>query len=399
MTAPGLIFKSSLLRLNRRFIPNFGDLMRPRVKGTLVLILERFMSGRLRGIALLALVLTAAALASAATPDQLVDYGRFKQARAVLEEQLRTHPNDAHIYWLLARVHRAFGDIQGGAALAQKAVQLDPKNADYHLTYAELEGRIAQQSSMMKQLMLVRTIRKELDTAAQLDPKNVDAQWGLLQFYWMAPSIAGGDKSKARALAGEIAKLDQVQGYSAQAQFAADDKNFAQAEQFYRKATEVDPKSYDARMNLAQFYMSPDMKKYDQAEEQFRAALKIDNGKIDPYTGLAIICAQRGQWQKLDDLLTQSEQAIGDNLVPYFQAARVLIEANSDLPRAERYLRKYTSQEPEGNAVSIGIAHWRLGQVLDRLGHRPEAIAEMNRAVQLSPGFDQAKKDLKKMGG
>ena len=357
------------------------------------------MSGRLRAFALLALVLTAAVVASAATPDQLVDNGRFKQARTVLEQQLRSHPNDAHLFWLSARVHRAFGDIQGALALAQKAVQLDPKNADYHLTCAELEGRIAQQSNMMKQLILVRTIRKELDTAAQLDPKNVDAQWGLLQFYWMAPSIAGGDKAKARALASEIAKLDPVQGFSAEGQFAADDKNFVQAEKSYRKAVDAYPKSYDARMNLANFYMLPEQKKFDQAEEQFRAAMKIDAAKIEPYSGLATIYTKQEQWQKLDGLLAQSEHEIGDNLAPYFESARVLMENNKDLQRAELYLRKYTSQEAEGNAPTIGVAHWRLGQVLDRLGRRPEAIAELNRAVQLSPGFDQAKKDLKKMGG
>lgn len=357
------------------------------------------MTGRLRITALLALVLSAAAFASAATPDQLVEYGRFKQARAVLEQQLRSNPNDAHLYWLAARVHRAFGDIQGGVTLAQKAVQLAPNNADYHLTLAELEGRIAEQSSMMKQLMLVRSIRKELDTASQLDPKNIDAQWGMLQFYWRAPSIAGGDKSKARALAAAIAKLDPVQGLFAEAQFALDDKNYAQAEQYYRKATEINPKSYDARLSLAQFYMSPAENKLDQAEEQFHAALKIDNGKIDPYVGLATIYAQREQFQKLDGILAESEKAIADNLLPYYEAGRILSEANKDLPRAEAYLRKYTSQEAEGNAVSIGVAHWRLGQVLAKEGRRPEAIAEMNRAVQLSPGFDQAKKDLKKMGG
>lgn len=357
------------------------------------------MSGRLRFSALLALVLTAAALASAATPDQLVENGRFKQARVVLEQQLRANPNDAHLYWLSARVHRAFDDIPGAIALAQKAVQLDPKNADYHLTYAELEGRVAQQSSMMKQLLLVRTIRRELDTAAQLDPKNVDAQWGLLQFYWMAPSIAGGDKAKARALAAQIEKLDPVQGCFAQAQFAQDDKNYTAAEQFYRKAVETNPKSFDARISLAQFYMLPDVKKYDKAEEQFRAALKIDANKIEPYVGLANIYAQRDDAPKLDEVLAQSEKAIPDNLLPYFEAGRVLMDNNKDLGRAEAFFRRYVSQEAEGNAPSVGIAHWRLGQVLARLGRRPEAIAELNRAVQLSPGFDQAKKDLKKMGG
>jgi len=92
------------------------------------------MAGRLRLAALLALVLAVATVAPAATPEQLVEDGHFKQARALLERQLQANPNDAQLNWLVARVHRAFGDIPGAINYAQKAVQLAPSKADYHLT-------------------------------------------------------------------------------------------------------------------------------------------------------------------------------------------------------------------------------------------------------------------------
>lgn len=357
------------------------------------------MTGRLRFIALLALVLAVASIASAATPEQLIDDGHFKQARAVLEPQLRANPNDANLNWLAARVHRAFGDIAGAITYAQKAVQLAPQKADYRLTLAELEGHQAQQSSLFRQAILARSIHKELETAYQLEPTNLDALWGLLQYYWLAPSIVGGDKSKARAMANVIAKLNAAQGCIAEASLAADEKRFADVERNYRRAIDIDTKNYEARVSLAQFYASDGQKKYGQAEDQFLAAMKLRPTRIDSYAGLAGIYAQREQWQKLDELLMESEREIGDNYQPFYEAARVLSNTGRDLPRAERYLKKYVGQEAEGNAAPIPEAHWRLSQVLEKLGRKPEAIAELNTAVRLNPYFEPAKKDLKRLRG
>jgi tetratricopeptide (TPR) repeat protein len=357
------------------------------------------MAGRLRLSALLALVLAVATLASAATPEQLVDDGHFKQARALLDRQLQSNPNDPQLNWLAARIHRAFGDIPGAINYAQRAVQLAPQKADYHLTLAELQGRLAQQSSMLKQAILARTIHKELETAYQLEPTNLDAKWGLLEYYWLAPAIVGGDKAKARTMATDIGKLNAAQGFVAQAVIAADEKRIADVERNYRKAIELDPKNYDARISLAQFYYGDDQKKYDLAEEQYRAAVKINPSRIEGYNGLAAIYAQRGQWPQLDSVLADSERQISDNFQPFYAAGTVLLNSGKDLPRAERYLRRYMGQEAEGNAATLPEAHWRLGQVLDKQGRRPEAIAELNTAVKMNPYLDAAKKDLKRLHG
>lgn len=356
------------------------------------------MAGRLRFPALLGLVLAVATVASAATPEQLIEDGHFKQARVLLDRQLQSHPNDAELNWLAARIHRAFGDLPGAIIYAQKAVQLAPQKADYHLTLAELQGRLAQQSSVLKQAMLARAIHKELETAFQLEPSNLDACWGLLQYYWLAPAIVGGDKSKARTMATDIGKLNAAQGFVAQAVLAADEKRPSDVERNYRKAIELDPKNFDARISLARFYYD-DQQMYDRAEEQYRVAVKIYPARIDGYAGLAAIYAQRGQWPQLDVILADSERAISDNFQPFYEAGTVLLNNGKDLPRAERYLRKYVGQEAEGNAASLPEAHWRLGQLLDKLGRRPEAIAELNMAVKLNPYLEPAKKDLKRLRG
>ena len=68
-----------------------------------------------------------------------------------------------------------------------------------------------------------------------------------------------------------------------------------------------------------------------------------------------------------------------------------------DLPRAERYARKYLAQEPEPTSSSPAVAHWRLGLVLEKQGRKGDAIAERQSATRMDPKFEQAQKDLKRL--
>jgi hypothetical protein len=61
--------------------------------------------------------------------------------------------------------------------------------------------------------------------------------------------------------------------------------------------------------------------------------------------------------------------------------------------------RRYLAQEPEGDAPPLAIAHWRLGQVLDKEGKTQAAIAEFETALWLSPGLKVAETDLARLKG
>jgi len=90
---------------------------------------------------------------------------------------------------------------------------------------------------------------------------------------------------------------------------------------------------------------------------------------------------------------------VPDDLGPHYQAGKVLLNSGKDLPRAERYFRKYLTIEPEGGDPPIAAAHWRLGLVLEKEGKKAKAIAEMEEAIRLDANFKEAKNDLKRMKG
>jgi tetratricopeptide (TPR) repeat protein len=107
--------------------------------------------------------------------------------------------------------------------------------------------------------------------------------------------------------------------------------------------------------------------------------------------------AFKQSWENLQQVLSQSEQANRDDLTAFYQAGRTLLLDNQALPRAEEYLRKYLSQPPEGFAPPLSAAYWRLALILEKEGHKDEAIKELQESLRLQPDFDTAKEDLKRL--
>jgi len=136
-----------------------------------------------------------------------------------------------------------------------------------------------------------------------------------------------------------------------------------------------------------------------QVEEQAKQAMQIDPGRAAAYTALATLYAQQSRWKDLDAVLQLSQREVPDDLAPFYQAAKSILTGNQDqeLPRAEKYVRNYLSQPPEGNEPSLAAAHWRLGLILEKEEHKDQARDELREALRLEPSFEPAKKDLKRL--
>lgn len=347
---------------------------------------------------LVALLLMAIPLVAAEpTIEELLEAGHYKRARAAAERRLKADPNDAEALYALGRIKLDTGDSEGALQFGQKVVALDASKAKYHYLLAGANGQMAEHAGVFKQLGLARSFRREAEQALALDPNYIEARFGLMEFYWQAPGIIGGDKKKAYAMAQEIQRLNPARGFLALAELATKEKEFTKAGELYFKAGEADPSNYNVLLSISGYSASDRQKKYDLAEKYAREGLKLDPGRAGAYSILAIVYALGERWSDLDALLAQAEKNVPDDWNPHYQAARILYNSGKDLPRAERYFRKYLTQEPEGNSPHWAAAYWRLGLVLEKQGHKPEAIAEIETALKLEPNFEPAKKDLRRL--
>jgi len=337
--------------------------------------------------------------AFAADPEleSLMERGHWKQVRALVEPRARPGSSDAPAISVMSRVELAFGNDRSALDLAERAVALDGASAAYHYHLAEVVGSMAQKAGPFKGLGLARHFKKEDDLAVALDPRNVGARRDLMEFYLQAPGLIGGDKKKARAMADTIARLDPAQGMLAAADLALAEKHEAEAEAVYRKALAARTRDYEVLVSTAGFFGRDSKKQWDIVEACGKDAIEVDPGRSGGYVVLASLYAHLERWSDLDALLARSEQALPENLNPTYQAGRILLADGKDLERAERYFRRYLSQEPEGGAPTLAHAHWRLGLVLEKLGRKSDALAEVETAVRLKPDLDAAKKDLNRL--
>jgi tetratricopeptide (TPR) repeat protein len=352
-------------------------------------------------LSLLGVVLFNFSLQAYPSPAALIEQGHYKRAQAILAERLKANPNDARSICEMSKVSEAFQRWDEAIREAEKAVSLDRQNAEYQAALADAVGSKLSAASlgMFEKMSLARRFKKEAELALQLDANNVDANEDLMEFHLDAPGLVGGDKKKAAELADRMVRINPARGYLMKVELATHEKRTAEVESLLQQAISADPKNYFARSEAANFYLSRGRASFAQAEEQAKQAIRIDPGRAPAYTALATIYAQEGRWKELDSLLGDSQREVPDDLAPFYQAAKSILtgDQTQELPRAEKYIRGYLGQPPEGNEPSLAAAHWRLALILEKEGHRDQAKQELQQALQLEPGFEPAKKDLKRL--
>jgi tetratricopeptide (TPR) repeat protein len=195
----------------------------------------------------------ALALAVRADPDldQAVGlYGsrQYPEAQAALERLTLAHPQDAAACYYLGMTLRHRGDAQAlDAAVVWlgRAVTLAPTNARYLGDYG---GTCLELADEHHSFGFATRGRNAMEKAIGLDPDNLEARQGLMQFYARAPWPLGSG-ALARTQADEILRRDPARGLRAflglgRALENAGDRRGAR--EAYGVALRLDPASADA---------------------------------------------------------------------------------------------------------------------------------------------------------
>ncbi len=344
------------------------------------------------------LILAAAACAPAASVDDLIESNHWKQAFVIAQSRLASNPADAQAHAWMSKIKEGFGDLATALAEAQKAVDIDSRNPEFHGQLAEACAMTADVSHVLKSLVYVHCMKREVEEALSIDPKNINTMLVEMMFSMKAPGIAGGDKSRARQIADKIRSISPSWGYLAAARLLQDTDNDAVKEDLLTRAVEADPKFYRARMALATFYaINAHQKRPDQAEKIARGMIALDPSNEGAYEILSRIYATAGRWMELDEILEQGSKAVPEDAGPYYTAAEALSESGLEPARAERYIEKYLSEPPEGKQPTQAKARWLLARIYTRQGKTADAIRELQTALHLEPTLEPAQRDLKRL--
>ncbi len=198
----------------------------------------------------------------------------------------------------------------------------------------------------------------------------------------------------------------------------------------FERAMELDPKSWEARTNLAEFYLEapaivgggkdkaraqadalmqfdPAMahwvlariaskeKDNAEAEREYRAAITASQSGARAWFELALFFFRANRLDEMEQVIRTMESRPVDHPEALMDGASLLVRTSRDYPLAARLLRRYLSSPvEEGPAFK---AHDLLGKVLEKQGDRRAAAEEFRAALSLSDSYAHAREDLKRV--
>lgn len=199
----------------------------------------------------------------------------------------------------------------------------------------------------------------------------------------------------------------------------------------FERAVELDPNSWEARTDLAEFYLEapgivgggkdkareqakallplhPGMahwvlariaekeKNIAEAEREYRAGIAATHGGSRAWLDFAIFLRHTNRFEEMEQALQQVESAPVDRGESLMDGASLLLQAGRYFPLGIRLVHRYFSVGPveEGPAFK---AHTYLGELLEKQGDRPGAAEEYRSALALFRGYRRAAEGLKRL--
>jgi tetratricopeptide (TPR) repeat protein len=259
------------------------------------------------------------------------------------------------------RAAMARNDADTAATLFEKAVAQSPKSAEAHYLLGTAYGSQAQKASLFGQASLAGKTKDEFEKAVELDPNLLDARYGLVEFYAMAPGIIGGSYDKAFAQAAEIKKHDPLMAHRAAAFIYAHQKKPDDARNEYLAEVRELPSSARAHIDLGVSYIVD--KNFKAAVEEFETAVRVEPAYMPAY----------------------------------FRIGQGAVLASSNYARGEEALRKYLTYTPKENEPSHARTHYWLGQIFEKQGKKAEARASFATSLKLNPNQKDVAEALKRV--
>jgi tetratricopeptide (TPR) repeat protein len=345
--------------------------------------------------------LVSSTFAFSADGKTLLEQGHYRQLYGVAQERLARNPKDAEALSWLSAIYDAHGNFDLAVDFGRRATEAAPNSSEAHCQLADTLGDKALKLGILGGgIPLARQMRHELDISLQLDPRNVRCLKESMGLYEQSPAIVGGSKTKARETLQQIYQVSPADGALAEAALLQMQKRpLPEIEAFLRRAVQLNPRFYRALTDLMSILASEGYAHYAEVEHFARQAIAADPNRAAGYGYLAIALAHQQRWNDLETTLAEAQHRVPDNAAPLYSAAVVLLETNTELPRAERYLRQYLTREPEAGAPTQSAAHWKLGLVLEKEGRLADAAQELRAAAAQSSNDPAFKRDFKRIAG
>jgi tetratricopeptide (TPR) repeat protein len=198
-----------------------------------------------------------------------------------------------------------------------------------------------------------------------------------------------------------------------------------------QRAVDLDPKDMDARLDLAEFYLSapgivgggwekaraqakvigtvsPDREHWiyariaeknreaAAAEREYRQGIDLSHGDAESWLNLALFLRRQKRYADMEQAIVKVRQAPLPRLDALVDAAETLLHSGRNYPLAVQLLRQYLDSGPVEEAPAFK-AHYLLGALLEKQGDKAGAAQEYRASLSLARNFGLAQQALNRV--
>src|SRR5688572_1793019 len=122
---------------------------------------------------------------------QLFDNARYAEAKTELLAAQKANDRNPVAAYYLGRIAMIENESDEAVRYFERALKLEEGNALYHTWLGNAIRDVTPRSSKIRMAFNARRMKKEWERAVELDPNQIDARYGLVMFYSMAPGAMG----------------------------------------------------------------------------------------------------------------------------------------------------------------------------------------------------------------
>ena len=339
---------------------------------------------------------------------------------ASYKKALELEPNSPVIIERLAEIYSKSKRIHDAVIEADAALKIEPDNLDAHRLLARIYVRTlgdlstgdVQKENIGKavtQFQAILKIQPE-DTYSALwlarlyrfENKHSDAEQVLRDILKHEPGNGPALEQLSQILVDEgrsqdaITLLTQAAGdssspdiYDLLGDAYSQEKDYAKAEEAYRKAVAEDPEDVGHLHGLAQALLAQD--EYAEALEQFKKLSELEPGTFENYVRMAQLYRRVGNFKEAESSLLRAKQLAPGNLeILYNEALLYQDEGRFDdavkvLSDAIAGIKSQSSSGGDANPNALAILYEQLGRAHEAAQNYAAAIETFQEMSKLGP--------------
>ncbi len=313
--------------------------------------------------------------------ESLIQKQDFGGAEPLLRKLVEHDPDDYVAWFDLGFVENGLGKTDESIAAYRKSVAANPTIFESNLNLGLQLAKAGNPDA-----------EKFLRAATQLKPTSHVAEGQARAWLSLGHviEISKPDEAVAAYLKASALMPKDAEPHLSAGLLLERQNKFADAEQEYKQALQIDPSSMDAVTGLANIYMRG--KQFPEAEAQLRKIVAAHPNQAALHIQLARVLAAQG---KNDEAIAEFETGLrGGDLAksgltdPQRELADLYYAAGKN-DQAEAAYRALLAKQP-----SDPVLHRELGRSLIRVKKFADAQTELIAAIKLKPDFGEAYTDL-----